>query len=225
MAKAATKKTATKKRAALKKTAAAKVKRVAIERRKSVARATDIPNNAVITARVEAMLDALQMPNSIVSILLTDDEEIQELNREYRGIDQPTDVLSFSMIEGEGARFAGDVLGDLVISAETLARQARGAQRPVLDEATMLLAHGLLHLLGWDHRTAAEDRRMRGKTDLLCVAAGAPPLFSLGGVDARGRSRPAAKGMKKGSDRGSKSASGPPKRVTKAAATSPRSKR
>jgi probable rRNA maturation factor len=139
------------------------------------------------------MLASLQMKNAEVSILLTDDREIQILNRDYRGSDKPTDVLSFAMREGEGARFAGDVLGDIVVSMTTTARQAREAKRPVLDEATMLLAHGLLHLLGWDHRTAAEDRKMRAKTDELCVAAGAPPLFALGGVDASGRSRPAKK--------------------------------
>jgi probable rRNA maturation factor len=111
------------------------------------------------------------------------------LNRDYRGFDQPPDVLSFSMLEGEGARFAGDLLGDLVLSIQTARRQAREAKRPLLDEATMLLAHGLLHLLGWDHRTKVEDARMRKATDALCVAAGAPPLMALGGVDAAGRSR------------------------------------
>ncbi len=137
------------------------------------------------------MLAHLQMPKAEVSILLTDDKEIRILNRDYRQTDKPTDVLSFSMLEGEGARFAGDVLGDIVLSITTASRQAREAKRPLLDEATMLVAHGLLHLLGWDHATPAEDRKMRARTDDLCLAAGAPPLFSMGGVDAVGRSRPA----------------------------------
>lgn len=139
------------------------------------------------------MLAHLQMPKAEVSVLLTDDREIRILNRDYRNTDKPTDVLSFSMLEGEGARFAGDVLGDIVVSMTTTARQAREARRSVLDELTMLLAHGLLHLLGWDHRTPAEDRKMRAETDTLCRAAGAPPLFALGGVDAMGRSRPTKK--------------------------------
>ena len=146
------------------------------------------------------MLDVLQLPKAEVSILLTDEKEIRNLNRDYRGIDRATDVLSFSLLEGEGARFAGDALGDLVVSIPTAARQAREAKRPLRDELTMLLAHGLLHLLGWDHHTRSDDRRMRLKTDLLCVAAGAPPLFSLGGVDARGRSRQARKPQKKGAE-------------------------
>lgn len=164
---------------------------VEIRRSPSVARARAVPSSASIRRRVEAMLDELQCPNSTLSILLTDDVEIRKLNRDYRGIDRPTDVLSFSLLEGEGARFAHGALGDVVVSIPTTKRQARAAKRPLLHELTMLLAHGLLHLLGWDHRTAEEDRRMREKTDALCVVAGCPPLFAQGGVDARGRSRPA----------------------------------
>jgi probable rRNA maturation factor len=152
---------------------------------------TNAPSSATIRRRIEAMLAYLQMPKAEVSVLLTDDKEIRILNRDYRSTDKPTDVLSFSMLEGEGARFAGDLLGDIVLSITTASRQAREAKRPLLDEATMLVAHGLLHLLGWDHATPADDRKMRARTDDLCIAAGAPPLFALGGVDASGRSRPA----------------------------------
>jgi probable rRNA maturation factor len=161
---------------------------VIVRRRRGVPKTL---SSATIRRRLEAMLVHLQMPKAEVSVLLTDDKEIRILNRDYRQTDKATDVLSFSMLEGEGARFAGDVLGDIVLSITTATRQAREAKRPLLDEATMLVAHGLLHLLGWDHRTASEDRKMRARTDDLCVAAGAPPLFSLGGVDASGRSRPA----------------------------------
>jgi probable rRNA maturation factor len=163
---------------------------VSIQRRASIKNRRGAPASATLRRRVTLMLAALQMPKAEVSIVVTDDKEIRILNRDYRGIDRPTDVLSFSMREGEGARFAGDALGDLVISLPTAARQAREAKRPLLDETTMLLAHGLLHLLGWDHATPADDRKMRAETDRLCVAAGTPPLFSLGGVDASGRSRP-----------------------------------
>lgn len=166
---------------------------VVVQRRAAVARVAEVPTSPTIKRRVAAMLSALGMPSAEVSILLTDDREIRALNRDYRGVDRATDVLSFAMREGEGARIAGDVLGDLVISMQTCARQAREAKRSLLDESTMLLAHGLLHLLGWDHETAAKDRAMRAETDRLCVAAGAPPLFSLGGVDAAGRSCPAKK--------------------------------
>lgn len=181
---------------------------VIVQRRASAARVAGLPSNATIQRRVTRMLEALQLSKSEVSILVTDDREIRILNRDYRDTDKPTDVLSFSMREGEGARFAGEVLGDIVLSAQTAARQAKEARRPLLDEATMLLAHGLLHLLGWDHATPAEDAKMRRKTDELCVAAGGPPLFSLGGVDAEGRSR--AIGGKKSSKRPASRTTGSP---------------
>ncbi|MGZ3477058.1 MAG: rRNA maturation RNase YbeY [Polyangiales bacterium] len=192
---------------------------VTVTRRTSVAKVSGLPTNALIKKRVESMLTSLQMQKSEVSILVTDDEEIRILNREYRDTDKPTDVLSFAMQEGEGARFAGDVLGDIVLSAETAARQAREAKRPLLDEATMLLAHGLLHLLGWDHATPAEDRKMRAKTDTLCIAAGAPPLMSMGGVDQDGRSRPVRTPQKKASSAPTKRRPSASARVTKRSAT------
>ena len=161
---------------------------VIVCRRQIVARLPKIPGASTIKRRVQCMLNALQMPKCEVSILITDDTEIAVLNRDYRGVDRPTDVLSFSMLEGEGARHARNVLGDIVLSASTASRQAQFARRSVLDEVTMLLAHGLLHLLGWDHRSAAEDVRMRKKTDELCLAAGGLPLFFLGGVNAKGES-------------------------------------
>lgn len=187
---------------------------VAMTRRASVARRANVPSNAVLKKRLEKMLVALELPDGEVSVLLTDDREIQRLNRDYRGVDKPTDVLSFAMREGEGGRFAGDVLGDLIVSAQTCARQAREAKRPVLDEATMLLAHGLLHLLGWDHETPAKDKAMRAETDRLCVAAGGVPLFALGGVDARGKSRPTKKSASGGSDVRTKGRSKPAKKAS-----------
>jgi hypothetical protein len=63
------------------------------------------------------------------------------------------------------------VLGDVIVSVPTARKQADERGAGVLDEVTMLLAHGLLHLLGWDHDTPAKDRRMRAETDRLCQAA------------------------------------------------------
>lgn len=126
---------------------------------------------AVILRRIHAMIDALQLQDIEVSFVLTDDERIHELNKVYRHKDRPTDVLAFALREGEFAELAGPALGDVIVSVPTARRQAEERGAPVLDEVTMLLAHGLLHLLGWDHDTAAKDRRMRAETDRLCVAA------------------------------------------------------
>jgi probable rRNA maturation factor len=123
-----------------------------------------------VARRARAMLAAVQMDKSELSILLTCDDQIAKLNRIYRKKSGPTDVLAFAQREGEpGGR--GDILGDVVVSVETARRQAEGRGWDLASELTMLVAHGLLHLLGWDHRTEAEDRRMRRETDRLCDAA------------------------------------------------------
>ena len=105
--------------------------------------------------------------------MLTDDEGITILNRDYRGIDSPTDVLSFSQIEGDD-EFAPDeeenVLGDVVISVETAQRQADEAGKVLEDEIDMLLVHGLLHLLGYDHAEAADEEKMFARqAEILCM--------------------------------------------------------
>ncbi|MDB4942452.1 MAG: Metal-dependent hydrolase YbeY, involved in rRNA and/or ribosome maturation and assembly [Labilithrix sp.] len=128
------------------------------------------------------MIRLLQLDKSEVSFTLTDDQTIHDLNRTYRHKDRPTDVLAFAMHEGEYGALAGHVLGDVIVSVPTARRQAEERGRPVLDEVTMLLAHGLLHLLGWDHETAAKDRRMRAETDRLVEAAGAAPVSKAAAV-------------------------------------------
>ncbi len=87
---------------------------------------------------------------------------MRELNRDYRGISKPTDVLSFSPREGEGPD-RGLPLGDVVISVETAARQAEELGHDFDREVERLLVHGLLHLLGHDHQTDADRKRMRAR--------------------------------------------------------------
>jgi probable rRNA maturation factor len=162
---------------------------------------------AEILRRVRAMIRLLQLEKSEVSFLLTDDDRVHQLNKVYRKKDRPTDVLAFAMREGDFAGLAGDVLGDVIISVPTARKQADERGAHVLDEVTMLAAHGLLHLLGWDHDTPAKDRRMRAETDRLCRAA-APA----------GPARKAAKqalkaGSRTGSDRQSRNPFTGPKRA------------
>jgi probable rRNA maturation factor len=129
-----------------------------------------VPRAAVVRAG-GAMLDALGIPDSELSIVLTGDAQIQALNGAYRKKDKPTDVLAFSQREGLLADRAGTLLGDVVISVPTARRQAEEAARDVLAEVLWLLAHGLLHLVGWDHDTPARDRRMKRETTRLFDAA------------------------------------------------------
>jgi len=99
-----------------------------------------------------------------LSILFMDDEDIRELNREYRKKDRPTDVLSFPMREGEFGDLNPDLLGDVVISLDTAKRQAEERGETLEEEINLLLIHGILHLLGFDHeKNAAEARRMQAK--------------------------------------------------------------
>ena len=128
-------------------------------------------NRSEILRRLNAMIVLLQLENNEISFVLTDDATIHQLNKIYRHKDRPTDVLAFAMREGELGELAGGVLGDVIVSVPTARKQANERSVPVLDEVTMLLAHGLLHLLGWDHETAAKDRAMRAETDRLVGAA------------------------------------------------------
>jgi len=127
------------------------------------------------------MLRALGLEDAELSLLLCDDATIHVLNRDYREIDRPTDVLAFPQ-EEEGSEELGAshprMLGDVVISLETARKQALGAGRTIASEVTMLLAHGLLHLLGYDHRTPVEERQMKARTDALCAAARSSALRS-----------------------------------------------
>lgn len=124
-----------------------------------------------VRVRAQRMLAALDMSRVELSVLLCDDATIRELNREYRERDSSTDVLSFSMREGEYGDLHPELLGDIVVSMETARVQASGAGRTIVAEVTHLVAHGLLHLIGYDHVTEAEDQIMRARTSELCAAA------------------------------------------------------
>jgi len=126
---------------------------------------------ADVLRRARAMLEALSLQGRELSIVLTGDERIQELNRAYRDQDKPTDVLAFSQLEGELADGASALLGDVIVSVPTALHQARSRKVDLTSELTMLLAHGLLHLVGWDHDTPAKDRKMRRETARLCAYA------------------------------------------------------
>lgn len=110
------------------------------------------------------------VPPAEVSVAITDDAHVQALNQRYRGIDVPTDVLSFSL--DDDANFVsppGSVrsLGEIVISYPTAARQADEASHGIDEELAHLLVHGLLHLLGHDHESPKEARLMRAREEAL----------------------------------------------------------
>jgi probable rRNA maturation factor len=123
------------------------------------------------------MLAALELSASELSILLTDDPGIHTLNLAHRGKDKPTDVLSFPQNEFRAPLVPKKrgtpllLLGDVVISLDTAERQAKGRKRVLLEEIRFLLAHGILHLLGFDHGTPDEKKLMTAKTRWLVKAS------------------------------------------------------
>ncbi len=113
-----------------------------------------------------------------VSIALVSDEEMVRLNRTYRNIEGPTNVLSFAQTplpeQPPGARRA---LGDVVLARETIAGEAQAQGKPVRDHAAHMVAHGILHLLDYDHRTAGEENEMRGLERQILAALGIPDPY------------------------------------------------
>ena len=124
----------------------------------------------LLRSRAARILRELSRGRFELSIALVDDATMAELNARYRGRARPTDVLSFPLLEGEEADHGGNLLGDVVISVETAARQARRAHRGFDSVVARLLVHGTLHLLGYDHQTDAEARAMRADERRLCRA-------------------------------------------------------
>ncbi|AUX19577.1 16S rRNA maturation RNase YbeY [Sorangium cellulosum] len=158
---------------------------------------------AAVRRRAGKMLAHLALEGVELSVALVNDPAIHELNRTYRRKDKPTDVLAFPMSDqnGAGPRKRGrrgpvdpsawhGLLGDVIVSIDTAARQAAERDRPLLDEITMLLGHGLLHLLGYDHKTDAEEREMTALTRELEVAAASRGSSPTGIGSRRGDARP-----------------------------------
>ena len=124
----------------------------------------------------DAMLQGLDLLDAELSVLLTNDATIRSLNREHRKKDRSTDVLSFHFDSRRSLFAPGtpQLLGDVVISLDTAARQALGRRRPLLAELRWLLAHGILHLVGYDHATPKQKREMTDWTRRLVKCAPLP---------------------------------------------------
>ena len=117
------------------------------------------PQNLLEDAVNAALAQESESPDSDLSIVLTDDSRLQQLNRDYLGIDAPTDVLSFPASETDpetGVRYIGDIL----ISIPRAQTQAETAGHPLESEVQLLVVHGVLHLLGHDHAESEEKARM-----------------------------------------------------------------
>jgi len=110
----------------------------------------------------------LGYPDAELSILIVDDQQIAQLNRQYLNREGPTNVIAFSMRQGQFSDIAPNLLGDVVISADNAHREAQNAGISMQTRFDQLLTHGTLHLLGYDHEnTEAEARKMEEKNNEL----------------------------------------------------------
>jgi probable rRNA maturation factor len=121
-------------------------------------------DRGVLVMAIDAVLELCGEAGQVVTVTLVSDRTMKQINRDYRGLNQPTDVLSFSMREGDGGDVSGMMLGDLVVSLETIVRQAgesftdgRPETGTAQRELALMTIHGLLHLMGFAHEEGGFD--------------------------------------------------------------------
>lgn len=126
-----------------------------------------VPEDLLERAAQAALQHESQLPDVELSIVLTDNARLHELNLNYLGVDSPTDVLSFPASETDpetGTRY----LGDILISVPRAQAQADAAGHPLESEVQLLVVHGVLHLLGHDHAAPEEkDRMWKAQSEIL----------------------------------------------------------
>ncbi len=120
----------------------------------------------LIRQTLKKLLRLVNCRDKELSLLVVDDAAIQEINARYLGRNYPTNVISFAFAEGEFSGINPQILGDIVISAETALRDADSGNLPLSDEMDFLIIHGLLHLLGYNHETDnGEERELMQKKE------------------------------------------------------------
>jgi probable rRNA maturation factor len=137
-------------------------------------------DEAVWQQRADALHVAcgLSLSDDEWSLTWVDAAGIHTLNRDYRAVDRPTDVLAFALEEAEGPALPGGgrLLGDVVVAVDIAAAQAEARGHGLEAELTLLMVHGLLHLLGEDHDTPSRKARMWRRQAALLEALGVPPI-------------------------------------------------
>ncbi|MDI6892352.1 MAG: rRNA maturation RNase YbeY [Actinomycetota bacterium] len=128
----------------------------------------DVPVDLTLLKRLARFVLTQEEVDTAVelSVALVDEDEIRKLNLRFRGVDEPTDVLSFPLLEElveepPGLAESPSLLGDVIISPQVARKQARNYGRSLEEEIALLLVHGILHLLGYDHEIPADNKIMR----------------------------------------------------------------
>jgi probable rRNA maturation factor len=143
----------------------------------------DLPDLAEIVetacrAALAAVQDRGQGPVE-VSVVLADDATIKDLNRRYRGIDKPTNVLSFPIRSEAGNPSATRLLGDVVLGYETVRREADAAVKPLGHHLCHLVVHGVLHLVGYDHETDEDAAEMEPLETAILARLNIPDPYAI----------------------------------------------
>ncbi len=134
---------------------------------------------AAITLGAAAELVDLPAERLEVSLLLTHDVQVQELNRDYRGQDKPTNVLSFAALDADSPipEDGPILLGDVIIARETCLREAADEDKTLVDHLSHLVVHGVLHLLGYDHIEDDEAEEMESLERSILAGLGVPDPY------------------------------------------------
>ena len=132
---------------------------------------------ADLQTALASFLSGLSLPPGGLSVLVAGDAALRELNHAHRGLDRPTDVLSWSYLDALPPGEETPLLGELALSLEQAARQATENGWDLRTEVLRLLAHGCVHLAGHDHQTPEEDARMKALEVRLLTAIGLPGLY------------------------------------------------
>lgn len=133
---------------------------------------------ALVRQAAEAVLAYEHLSDRNLVVLLTDDTAVQALNARFRGKDQPTNVLSFPTPPNPEQH-----LGDIALAHETCAREAAEQKKPLAHHLQHLVAHGVLHLLGYDHLNEEEAAEMEGLERVVLAGLGVPDPYAAGEGD------------------------------------------
>lgn len=133
---------------------------------------------ALVQRAIEAAARHASAEGSEVAIVLTDDSGIRTLNRDWRGIDKPTNVLSFPSAPPPGTDASARMLGDIAIAYETTRREAESKHKPFADHLSHLAVHGFLHLVGYDHENDADADEMENLERAILASIGVPDPYT-----------------------------------------------
>jgi probable rRNA maturation factor len=133
--------------------------------------------DTLLQKAVETAAAALSTSAAELAIVLSDDSQVRRLNSEWRGMDKPTNVLSFPSPEAGGPMDGVRLLGDIVIAYETTAREAKDEGKPFAHHLSHLAVHGFLHLLGYDHENDSDAEAMEACERTILAQLGVPDPY------------------------------------------------